>query len=66
MGRIKTKIIKRITNKLIKRYSNDFKTDFESNKQLVNNLLENDSKKFRNIIAGYITRIKRKEAVKQQ
>jgi len=61
MGRIKTTIIKRLTKKLIKKYGDEFKTDFESNKQLVNPMLDNSCKKFRNIIAGYITRIKRKE-----
>ena len=61
MGRIKTKLIKRITHKLIQNYGSKFKDNFEENKPIVTSLLENDSKKFRNVISGYVTRIKRRE-----
>lgn len=61
MGRIKTTLIKRVTNKLFKNNSDKFKEEFEDNKQLIDRLLEVRSKKLRNIIAGYATRLKRKE-----
>jgi len=62
MGRIKTKLTKRVGLKLYKSHSDDFSTDFVQNKKQVNNLLEINSKKLRNIIAGYITRVKKTDS----
>ena len=59
MGRIKTQLIKRITKDLFKKHSEEFKTTFEENKQLVEKFADIPSKKLRNIIAGYITRLKK-------
>ena len=57
MGRIKTKQIKRVTKKLIAMHVGEFKSDFTSNKKLVDGFAEVQSKKQRNIIAGYVTRL---------
>jgi small subunit ribosomal protein S17e len=57
MGRIKTQLIKRLSNKLIKEYGQDFKENFEDNKVLVAKFADIPSKKIRNIIAGYVTRL---------
>jgi small subunit ribosomal protein S17e len=57
MGRIKTQLIKRISNKLIKEHRNEFKKDFKENKEIVAKLADIQSKKIRNIIAGYVTRL---------
>lgn len=57
MGRIKTQFIKRITQRLIEEHEKDFKKDFEKNKELVAKFTDVSSKKIRNIIAGYVTRI---------
>ena len=57
MGRIKTTQIKRITFELIKKHKDIFAEDFEENKKILSELLKNDSKKIRNSIAGYITRL---------
>ena len=56
MGRIKTKLTKRITLELLDRYKKDFKPDFESDKALVSSHAHIKSKKIRNIIAGYVAR----------
>lgn len=56
MGRIKTAMIKRVTNKLVKQHRGDFRKDFDENKKLVTNFAEIRSKKLRNVIAGYVTR----------
>ncbi|OGM01560.1 30S ribosomal protein S17e, partial [Candidatus Woesearchaeota archaeon RBG_13_36_6] len=56
-GRIKTTLIKRITNKLVREHKDEFKKDFESNKQLVTKFVDIPSKKIRNVIAGYVTRL---------
>jgi len=61
MGRIKTTMIKRTANTLIKTYPEKFTEDFEKNKQAVEELSEMESKKLRNIIAGYLTRLTRKQ-----
>ena len=62
MGRIKTKLIKRLTFQLLKEYKDVFTDDFEQNKKLVEQYLTGPSKKIRNVVAGYATRLnKRKE-----
>jgi len=63
MGRIKTMLIKRSTNNLINQYGDKFKTDFDENKPIVMEYADIPSKKLRNIVAGYVTRLmKQKEA----
>ncbi len=58
MGRIKTAKIKRVTFELFKVRENDFKDNFEDNKVLLDKFAKIKSKKIRNVIAGYITRLK--------
>jgi small subunit ribosomal protein S17e len=57
MGRIKTALIKRITNKLVDQNRAEFRKEFGSNKKLVSEFAEIRSKKIRNVIAGYVTRL---------
>lgn len=59
MGRIKTKLIKRITHQLVKEYGDEFREDFNENKKVVSELasIPKNSKKMRNTIAGYATRL---------
>lgn len=59
MGRIKTKLVKRIGNEIVKKIEG-FSTDFEQNKKLLNQYLKT-SKKLRNVIAGYIVKLKKME-----
>ncbi|MBS3162551.1 30S ribosomal protein S17e [Candidatus Woesearchaeota archaeon] len=61
MGRIKTTVIKRTGKKLVSQHRASFKTDFESNKQLLPTYIEVPSKKMKNVLAGYITRLMRNE-----
>jgi ribosomal protein S17E len=58
MGRIKSKLVKRVTINLIKE-DNKFSDNFEHNKGLLKGLTE--SKKVRNQIAGFIARKKKAE-----
>ena len=60
MGRIKTAMVKRWSNELVKKHSDKISTKFDDNKSIVANHLDVQSKKIRNIIAGYVTRLKRK------
>ena len=57
MGRIKTKAIKRTAIGLVDREPEMFKEEFGPNKLILGK--EMPSKKVRNMIAGYITRLKR-------
>jgi len=56
VGRIKTKLVKRITNELISRYPDKVKDNFEENKKAVNELTDIQSKKIKNTIAGYVSK----------
>ena len=57
MGRIKTKLVKRATNKLVEKHRQDFKDNFEENKKLVSKFADISSTEIRNVIAGYVTRL---------
>lgn len=57
MGRIKTMLVKRVTNDLVREHNSSFKKDFGENKKIVESFAIVPSKKLRNMIAGYATRI---------
>mgnify|MGYP006292578463 FL=1 len=57
MGRIKTMLIKRVSNDLVAEHGSKFKKDFKENKEIVAKMTDIPSKKIRNIIAGYVTRL---------
>lgn len=67
MGRIKTLLIKRTARKLIIKFPDKFKDNFEGNKKVLARIkdLEMD-KKIRNSVAGYITRLIKREKKKKQ
>ena len=60
MGRIKTKLIKRKTKELMKVAESNISDDFVSNKAQIGELMTFKSKKMRNIVAGYATRLKKR------
>ncbi len=57
MGRVKTTQIKRASQKLVRENKDKFYPDFTKNKKVVDELLDVQSKKLRNVIAGYVTRL---------
>ena len=61
MGRIKTALIKRTTFELFEKHKGEFKPTFEENKVLVDKFAEVPSKKHRNTIAGYLTRLMKEQ-----
>lgn len=63
MGKIKSKLIKRTSESLVGA-GIGFGEDFELNKRILSR--EMPSKKVRNQIAGYITRLKKVERKKQE
>ena len=48
---------KSVSLKLVKSHGEDFTKEFEKNKDLVRKFADVPSKKIRNVIAGYITRL---------
>lgn len=58
MGRIKTTLVKRTSRQLVETLPESFEKDFESNKKSLGNTTM-PSKRMRNMVAGYITRLKR-------
>jgi len=64
MGRIKTKLVKRLGEEAFELHEDKFSDDFEHNKKTLNKLISATSKKNRNTIAGYVTRrVKNKEVI---
>jgi small subunit ribosomal protein S17e len=59
MGRIKTKQIKATTFTLLEQYNDRFSKDFTHNKKQMDVLTTFHSKKIRNAIAGYLSRLKK-------
>ncbi|MCD6444426.1 30S ribosomal protein S17e [Candidatus Bathyarchaeota archaeon] len=55
MGKVRPASIKRVARLLLERYGDKFTVDYESNKKLVEELVEVPSKKIRNLLAGYVT-----------
>ena len=59
MGRIKTGLVRRLTKELMKTHADQFTSDFKENKAVLNRVSNMPSKKIRNIVAGYATRLKK-------
>lgn len=56
MGAIRPAIIKRVARDLVNKYPDKFTGDFETNKELVGKYTTVQTKRLRNILAGYVTR----------
>ena len=61
MGKIKSKLIKRSAEELVKR-GIEFTGDFKRNKRILGNTMP--SKKIRNQIAGYLSRLNQRKKQK--
>jgi len=62
MGRVKTLPIKRVTSEIFEKYKDRITSDYKKNKDFLNSIAEVKSKKVRNIIAGYLTRLEKQSA----
>jgi small subunit ribosomal protein S17e len=62
LGKVRTETVKRLSRELLRRYPDRFTGDFEADKNSVNELVTTPSKRLRNRIAGYVTRLKVVEA----
>ena len=56
MGKVRPAYVKRTARMLLERYPDKFTNDFEHNKRVVGELLKT-TKRVRNKVAGYITRL---------
>lgn len=61
MGRIKTTFVKKIGRDIYETDPERFTEDFSHNKQVVSEMADAKSKKLLNIVAGYVTTLKRRE-----
>jgi len=57
MGKVRTELVKRISEELVGKYPRSFTVEFEPNKQFLKEIGLDVSKKLRNRIAGYISRL---------
>jgi len=58
LGKVRTETVKRAARELIERFPEKFTNEYEANKAAVNEVMKAPSKKLRNRIAGYVTRLK--------
>jgi small subunit ribosomal protein S17e len=63
MGRIKTQLIKRTTKEIMVKHKDKVKEDFNENKKVVEKNTDITSKKLRNVVAGYMSRLKRHDKI---
>jgi small subunit ribosomal protein S17e len=62
MGRVKSTFVKTSGTKIYEMGKEDFTTDFDKNKEVVKKYADIPSKKLRNSIVGYITRLVKKSS----
>ncbi|MES1918769.1 40S ribosomal protein S17 [Bonamia ostreae] len=60
MGRVSNKIVKNASKKIVEQYYKRLTLDFYTNKRVIEEVVETPSKKVRNKIAGYTTRLMRR------
>ena len=63
MGNIRPKYIKRVAVELLLRHPDTFTVDFDQNKEKVQELTDVAYKTLRNRIAGYVTRLRKRQLV---
>lgn len=61
MGRIRTTLVKRTSKKLHEQNKGRFTADFSENKKVLGSVADIKTKRLRNLIAGYITRLAKKK-----
>ncbi|MBS3146128.1 30S ribosomal protein S17e [Candidatus Woesearchaeota archaeon] len=66
MGRIKTILVKRTAIEIFKQHPDEVKSDFDSNKKIATFYADIPSKKLKNSIAGYLTRLKKQKELKEK
>lgn len=57
MGKVRTEQVKRLARALVERFPDKFTINFAENKESVTVFTDISSKKLRNRVAGYVTRL---------
>ncbi len=65
MGRIRSTAVKRVGKKLFETNREKLSKDFNENKKVVAELVEYKSKKLRNVLAGYMTKLAKTGVIKK-
>ncbi|MDD5331290.1 MAG: 30S ribosomal protein S17e [Candidatus Nanoarchaeia archaeon] len=60
MGRIKSNLVKKTGQQVIKTHKNVFSNDFDNNKKVLDKVSDIPSKKLRNVLAGYVVKLMKK------
>lgn len=58
MGRVRTEMVKKVARELLQSNPQRFSSDYEENKKAVDELVAAKTKRVRNKIAGYVTRLR--------
>ncbi len=57
LGRVKTAAIKKFSKSIYQKNKSKFTSDFQKNKKILEELVSIESKKIKNQVVGYITRL---------
>jgi small subunit ribosomal protein S17e len=63
MGNIKTSFVKSVAHELYDEHADKFTTNFSKNKEVIKKLVDVKSKRLENMIVGYLTKMKKREAI---
>ncbi len=58
VGKVRIAAVKKVARELCARYPDKFSTNYESNKTVLADLVDAKTKRLRNRIVGYVTRLK--------
>lgn len=58
MGKVRIAAVKKVARELVARYPEKFTTNYDSNKTVMAELVDAKTKRLRNRIVGYVTRLK--------
>jgi small subunit ribosomal protein S17e len=58
VGKVRIAAVKKVSRELLEKYPDKFTTDYEANKVALSTLVDARTKRLRNRIVGYVTRLK--------
>ena len=58
VGKVRIAAVKKVARELVERYPDKLTTDYEANKKVLADLVDAKTKRLRNRVVGYVTRLK--------
>ena len=58
MGKVRIAAVKKVARELVERYPSMLTTNYETNKKILADLVDAKTKRLRNRVVGYVTRLK--------